>query len=53
MEIRYEVQLTEELEGTIELEGPLAEHEDEAEKFARELLEELYPEAEFINVEVV
>lgn len=52
MLVKYEVQLTEEIEGSIEIEGPLADNPDEAEKYTRELLDLLYPDAEFINVEI-
>lgn len=53
MKIKYEIEVSENIEGTIEVDGPIADHPDEAERFARQLLEELYPDADFIELDVI
>ncbi len=50
MEIRYQVELSQVLNGTVLVEGPLADNPDNAEAVVEQLLESIYPDAEYISV---
>ena len=52
MEIEFRVEL-EPLEGTVTLEGPVTNDKTEAVATVRSILENIYPDAEFIEVDVV
>jgi hypothetical protein len=50
MEIRYQVEVSQVLSGTVLVEGPLGDNPDNAERIVEQLLESMYPDAEYISV---
>lgn len=52
MEIEFRVEL-EPVTGTVDLEGPITEDPVEAVNTIKKILDELYPDAEFIEVEAI